>query len=228
MFKKIILFFCLSVSVFAVEYNACFDDAGLLKAETREKIREIGNKIYQSGKAQFTVKIVEDCNDTLLGGREFFNKTGIGDKEKNNGLLLFVNAKNFKENKPGKVRLLTGYGLEGMFPDSLCGRILDEGLEENTIDAKILRMVNCVNTEFDKLGDNPIPNKEEMSVRGKIVLALIVIFVIMFIVCILCPGGLGNGYGSGGGFSSGGFGGGGGGFGGGFGGGSCGGGGAGR
>jgi len=222
MFKKIIFFIGLSFSVNALEYNACFDDVGLLKPETQEQIRGIGNKLYQSGKVQFTVKIVANCNDTLTDGRDFFNKTGIGDKEKNNGLLLFVNAKNFRANKPGKVRLLTGYGMEGMFPDSICGMILDTGLLEKDIDAKILKMVSEIDAMFSNLGDNPVPDVK----RVPFWVILLIIIVLIIIALAIFPeilDGSGSGYSSrgyssgGGGFS---------GVGGSFGGGSCGGGGA--
>lgn len=219
---------CLSVGLtnaVAIEYNACFDDVGMLKQTTQQEIREIGNKLYSSGKVEFTVKVVKDCPDTATSGREFFNQTGIGNKDKNNGLLLFINAKNFVANKSGKVRLIPGYGLEGFLPDSKCGRILDLGLSESGIDAKVLRMVKEIDHEFQSLGDNPVPQKED----GNPVFIIIIFIVLLIVIIIIfsakgtifdCGGFSGGG---GGGFSGGGFSGGGG-----FGGGSCGGGGAGR
>lgn len=229
--KKILVLLCLCLAGFGfgMEYNGCFDDANLLKPETVTAIREVGKRLYDNGKVEFTVKIVKDCNDTLLDGREFFNTTGIGDKEKNNGLLLFVNAKNFKINKLNKIRFLVGYGLEGMFTDSKCGRILDLGLSKSGIDEKILEIVNQVDSEFKSLGDSPIPSREKGKldkIIGSIGLVLIILFLIVVVIFIFSTdvGGneIGGSYGGGdGGFSGGGFSGG-------FGGGSCGGGGAGR
>lgn len=226
--KKLLILVCLFLAGFGfgMEYNGCFDDANLLKPETVTVIREVGKRLYDGGKVEFTVKIVKECNDTLLDGREFFNSTGIGDKEKNNGLLLFVNAKNFKTNKPNKIRLLVGYGLEGMFTDSKCGRILDLGLEKRGIDEKILEIVNQVDYEFKSLGDSPIPvnQKEKFDKILGIIGIVLIIFAVLIIAYGVFSGGGGGGYysGGGGGFSGGGF------SGGGFGGGSCGGGGAGR
>ena len=230
--KKILVLFCLCLVGFGfgTEYNGCFDDANLLKPETVSAIRQIGQKLYDDGKVQFTVKTVENCKDTLLDGREFFNSTGIGDKEKNNGLLLFVNAKNFRDNKPNKIRLLVGYGLEGLFTDSKCGQILDQGLEQNGYDAKILEIVNLVNSEFQKLGDSPVPSPKDGKL-DKTIETIVLILIILFIVVVflfVCSGDAGGYYSGGGGGDSGGFGGGGFSSGGGFGGGSCGGGGAGR
>jgi len=232
--KKILILVWLSVVsvVFGIPYSGCFDDANLLKPETVAYIQNVGQKLYDGGKVEFTVKTVEDCQDTLVDGREFFNTTGIGDKEKNNGLLLFINAKNFRANKPNKVRLLVGYGLEGLFTDSKCGQILDKGLEKQVVDAKIIEIVNLVEQEFLKLGGNPVPEKTEdtyskaLSIIGAVLICifiLIVIYVIFIDDDTYSGSGFGGGGSLGGGFgSSGGFGGGG------FGGGSCGGGGAGR
>jgi uncharacterized protein len=49
-----------------------------------------------------------------------FEKWGIGKKGKDNGVLLFLTLGERK-----KVRIETGYGLEGILPDITAGRILD-------------------------------------------------------------------------------------------------------
>lgn len=212
----------------AIQYDAVFDDVGMLKPETVASIRDMGQRLYDSGKVQFTVKIVSDCNDTLVDGRKFFNDTGIGDKDKNNGLLLYVNAANFVTGRPNKVRLLPGYGMEGMFPDGKCGRILDAGLAMPTVDAKILKMVAEIDAEFAALGDDPVPAKAKSSDLPLWAVKLIVVIILLVVLAAICSSvydsssGGGFGGGSFGGFGGGGFGGGG------FGGGSCGGGGAGR
>lgn len=49
-----------------------------------------------------------------------FQKWGIGDKKKDNGLLILVAIQD------RKARIEVGYGLEGIIPDAKAGRILDE------------------------------------------------------------------------------------------------------
>lgn len=53
---------------------------------------------------------------------ELFRSWGIGDKEKNNGVLLLISQ------DPRKLRIEVGYGLEGAIPDGYTGRIRDEDL----------------------------------------------------------------------------------------------------
>jgi uncharacterized protein len=49
-----------------------------------------------------------------------FRSWGVGQKDKNNGAVLFVFVQDHK------LFLQTGYGLEGVLPDALCKRIIDE------------------------------------------------------------------------------------------------------
>lgn len=49
---------------------------------------------------------------------ELFNYWGIGDKGKDNGVLVFMTM------KPHFIRIETGYGMEGTLPDVTCKRIL--------------------------------------------------------------------------------------------------------
>lgn len=47
---------------------------------------------------------------------------GIGQKDKNNGVLLLISV------NERKIYIATGYGLEGVMPDALCRRIVDDNI----------------------------------------------------------------------------------------------------
>jgi len=49
-----------------------------------------------------------------------FNKWGIGQKDKNNGILIVFKPK--AEESKGQVFIITGYGLEGILPDAVINR----------------------------------------------------------------------------------------------------------
>ena len=74
--------------------------------------------------AQFAVVILK----SLEGGQiddfanKLFKKWGVGEKGKNNGILLLVAIED------RKARVEVGYGLEPILPDALAGRVLDEQL----------------------------------------------------------------------------------------------------
>ncbi len=82
-------------------------------------------------------------------GRDFalklFNYWGIGDKDKNTGLLLFL-ARSSRE-----VEIITGSGIEGIMTDLACGNILDDALpylKEDDFDGGIIRITTSI---YDKL-----------------------------------------------------------------------------
>jgi uncharacterized protein len=66
--------------------------------------------------------------NSLQGGQiddftnKLFKQWGVGQKDKNNGLMLLVAIQD------RKARLEVGYGLEPILPDALAGRILNEQL----------------------------------------------------------------------------------------------------
>jgi uncharacterized protein len=62
---------------------------------------------------------------------QYFSKWGIGDKNKNNGVLLLISK------EPRHVRITTGTGVENKLPDNECQRIIDETIVPNFKSGKI-------------------------------------------------------------------------------------------
>lgn len=56
---------------------------------------------------------------------QYFSKWGIGDKNKNNGVLLLVSK------EPRRVRITTGTGVENKLSDNECQRIIDKTIVPN-------------------------------------------------------------------------------------------------
>ena len=110
------------------EFNCVFDYGGMLQPEEAQLIRIAGDYIRAKSKAELVVVTVENLDGMVLEdyAHELFNTWCIGDKEKNNGVLLLVNKETTLAGTSGRVRIEVGYGLEGALPDSVCGRILDE------------------------------------------------------------------------------------------------------
>jgi len=216
------------------------DYAGLLDEQTKNKIIALGRQIDERSGAQLVVVTVENFGGYPIKeyANELFRKWGIGDKIKNNGVLLLVNKENLLAGKPGKVRIEVGYGLEGAIPDGKAGRILDnyvlprwqKGEYNNGIWQGYLAVAGEVAKEYKLSLDEkyvPQPAGGERAVPGRdAVIGLIVVLVLFSLLFTLnrksrrrnrhddWGGGFG-GWGGGGFDGGGGFGGGGGGFGGG-------------
>lgn len=98
------------------------DYAGVLSADTKGRINNVGSQLAAKTKAQVvvvTVKSLEGApiDEYALG---ILRKWGIGDKNLNNGVLLLVAVNDRKS------RVEVGYGLEGALPDAKTGEIQDD------------------------------------------------------------------------------------------------------
>jgi uncharacterized protein len=220
------------------------DAAGVLGDETRAKLEAFLDQVQQKTGAQFavlTVKTTAPLEPSDYKTR-VFDRWKIGQKGKDNGLLLLIAMDEHK------IEFETGYGLEGVLPDGLEARIVRQlmapAMRQNDVDGAVVAGVQAAAARIaaDQHVTLTWDGRElryggDLSERGGIPpvwLAFIVLIIVMHVLRSIFfrrrgwwwmgPGGMG---GWGGGF--GGFGGGGGGGGsfGGFGGGSSGGGGGG-
>lgn len=218
-----------------------YDYAGVMSADSRVRTDRVLEQLEAKTGAQVKVVTLR----TLEGGEvsDFANRLyagwGIGQKDKNNGVLLLAAIED------RKVWIEVGYGLEAVIPDAAAGRMLDEyviprfkagdfsgGMEQGAV-AIAGAVARAAGVTLDGM---PPPAVQQLHPPPRWV---VILFVLLFLFAFrrmpwwfwLLPSGSrrGSSWG-GGGFSGGfggGFGGGGGGFGG-FGGGISGGGGAGR
>lgn len=85
-------------------------------------IINVNKKLYNQTGAQIVVVTIPSLEENSLEeyANQLFNKFGIGDKTKNNGVLLLLSL------KERQFRIEVGYGLEGILTDGKTGRIQDE------------------------------------------------------------------------------------------------------
>ncbi|MBR2846579.1 MAG: TPM domain-containing protein [Clostridia bacterium] len=236
-FLQSLLFICiLSVAVSAEipspGSNYANDYANVLSPATEEHINKT-SKTYSGDGTQVVVVTVTslDGMDIETYSNRLFRSWGIGNADKDNGLLILVSTGD------REIRIEVGRGLEGTFNDAKCGRLIDEYaipyLKDNNYDAGIKNLYDMIIAGIDDPVLLEEMEDEDNSEIGEIIVLIVVIILYLSITggrggriggfrFYGFPGGFGRGGGGFGGGSSGG-----GGFGG-FGGGSSGGGGASR
>ncbi|MBC7342981.1 MAG: TPM domain-containing protein, partial [Clostridia bacterium] len=103
-----------------------YDQANLIDPAQREQMLAIGEKINAATKAQVVVATVDTIGQDPIEdyALELFRQWGIGDRQKNNGVLLLIVKDRMLSGQSGKVRIEVGSGLEGAIPDGKAGRIL--------------------------------------------------------------------------------------------------------
>lgn len=208
------------------------DFADVISAEDEQKILANAVTLAEKTTAQVVVVTIEDLDgeEPWQYALELGRNWGVGDKEKNNGVVILL-SENDRE-----IYISVGYGLEGALPDSKTGRIIDlygmEYLKANDFSTGLFEISNAVVGEvyieygldaqegYSSIATVEDENEEE---PGSVIASWIIMIVIVAVISIVFRGrggiffmpfiGHGGNHRGGGGF--GGFGGGGGSFGGG-------------
>jgi uncharacterized protein len=223
------------------------DRAGVIDAATRDRLTRLLEELQQKTGAEVAVLTVDTTEplDDFTYAMQVADAWKIGKKGEDTGALVLVAVRD------RKVRVITGYGLEGILPDGLIGNIQDrymvpefragnmsQGIWQGT--AEIARRIAASRDVTLTGAPAPVPRRVRNDAPQPIPFWLLILIAVALMLLMSRGGGgrrglrgrrgpmiFPGGFGGGGGGGFGGFGGGGGGFGG-FGGGGFGGGGAGR
>lgn len=124
------------------------DPDGNLQGNTVAELNAISATIEQQNGSEFAIVVVNDYR----GGSDFqfaldlFNHWGIGKQGANNGLLLFLAMDRHE------YRFISGYGVEGIFPDALLKEIgesyLVPYLQAGNTDMAVLSAAKAVESVF--------------------------------------------------------------------------------
>lgn len=204
------------------------DNANIIDNEYKQKITDLAESIEKNTTVEIAVLTIESLEGDTPENYAIntFRKSGVGKKDKNNGLLILV-AKNDR-----KYKFEVGYGLEGTIPDAMKVPIGDKIITPNFKNGdygkgiyESMIAINALVTNNTEVISKYGLNQTATDVPNWLVIVIIIIIVIVVIALLVASnGGEGGSYG-GGGWGGGGSSGGGGDSGGGFGGGSSGGGG---
>lgn len=126
-----LLIFCLLVTtnVFSSEtfpsptnYKYINDYTNTIDKSTIKEIISIGKELEDKTSAQATIVIIDTTNGTPIEdyANKLFRSWGIGQKDKDNGFLILL-ALNDKA-----WRVEVGRGLEGVIPDALTNRVMQD------------------------------------------------------------------------------------------------------
>lgn len=93
---------------------------GILSQQAQTMADSIISSIWKSSAAEVVAVVINDFdgNDIDSFATELYSKWGIGKSDKSNGVLVLV----AKDRRKAVIR--TGYGVEGVLPDIVAGRII--------------------------------------------------------------------------------------------------------
>jgi uncharacterized protein len=102
------------------------DFAGMLRQDQVQNLEQKLVAFNDSTSTQIAIVIVSSLHgyDKAEYAQQLGEKWGVGQKGKNNGILILIKSKG--EDARGDVYIATGYGAEGAVPDLVCGEIIDK------------------------------------------------------------------------------------------------------
>ncbi|MHB9096379.1 MAG: TPM domain-containing protein [Syntrophales bacterium] len=106
---------------FPAPHGAVNDFAGVIPSSYQGQMENVAREVLEKTGTAIVVATVETIgdNDPNDYANRLYRAWGIGKKGKDKGVLIFLAV------KERRVRIETGYGVEGILPDGLVGEILD-------------------------------------------------------------------------------------------------------
>jgi uncharacterized protein len=169
------------------------DYTGILNANQVKYLEEKLVSFNNSNSTQIVVILVKSLNG--LTKEEFADrvgdKWGVGQKGKNNGIVILIKPK--YENEPGEVRISVGYGLEGLIPDAMAKRIVNKDMlpyfKKGDYYSGLIQSTNSLISlakgEYTVRHHGKIKNfnlVDAMGIAAPVISILIVIFIIIIII----------------------------------------------
>lgn len=162
------------------------DYANFLSAQEN---RALENKLVQfnnQSSTQIAIVVVKslDGYDPASYAFGLGEKWGIGQKGKNNGILILVKPK--YQNSKGEVYIATGYGVEGAVPDAITKRIVEneiipyfkQGMYYKGLDAATNRIIELTRGEYtaEQYREATGRRRSGSAIPGGIIFLIIIIF----------------------------------------------------
>ena len=177
------------------EYAGYVNDyANVLSYETKNRLALLMGELERKTTAQVAVVTIDTTSPLDIEGYavKLFEKWGIGQKGKDNGILLLVAMRD------RAMRIEVGYGLEGAIPDALADIIIRDyivpSFKEGDFDTGVAKGAVGIakliekeyNVELSNLGDIPldVPMPEKPSLLISILNFLFTLFIIVMFLSL--------------------------------------------
>lgn len=158
------------------------DYAGVLSQEESQTLNQLAEATEKATKHQIVTVLFphREGNELFDIALKAFNDNGIGDKEKNDGLLLAIAT----EEK--KIRIMVWYGLEWEVPDLVANKIIETLIRPEVNNWNFYQAVKNFYSFFTDVNlkteiEQSVP-KEEYSDSEMIFLVIWIIFIVLLVI----------------------------------------------
>ena len=182
---KIFLFLLLPFSLFAQEFpepmrpvRAVNDFAGMLSQSEQARLEQKLRNYNDTTSSAIVVVTVNSTNgmDVAQYTTELAHRWGVGREDVDNGLVILV-SKNDR-----RINIATGYGMEGVVPDALAKRIIEQEIEPRFREGNFYGGLDAATDTIIKLASGEYVAEdvgEEGPPAGSFLLPLLVLFFLV-------------------------------------------------
>lgn len=181
--KKFILLLIFNLSLFAnlnfpTLSGVIVDEANLLSYDTKISLQKTMLENEENTTNQFVIATIKSLNNKSIEeySLELARHWKLGQKDKNNGVLLLV-APNERE-----VRIEVGYGLEGVLTDAMAGYVIENFIISKFKENDYQGGIKDGALEILKLLKGDVKGYEKHEEKLGVVMIFIVLFCIFSIV----------------------------------------------
>jgi len=164
------------------------DYVGILKQNEIKELEYILDTFALNTSTQIAVVIVSDLGgmDPNMFAFEILDKWGIGQKGKDNGVVILIKPK-LNKNDRGQVSIQVGYGLESVIPDATAKLIIENEMipnfKENDYYEGIRNAIDVI-MQLSRGEFSAETYKKNVKSDGNSWIGIIVFFIIMFFVIL--------------------------------------------
>ncbi|WP_155590064.1 TPM domain-containing protein [Lysinibacillus cavernae] len=164
------------------------DFANVLSANLKKELNQYSEQLDKGTSAEIMVVTIDSLHEqeSKMYATKMIRSWGIGDKEKNNGVLILAT---FGQGE-GKndVVIAVGQGLEGPLPDGKLGRILDHafypsastGDIDQAFQATYAEVFRAVAEEYNWNGELPAGANEDEDMPTWLIILIIIVVIIIY------------------------------------------------
>ncbi len=171
------------------------DLAGVLSPEQKQALENKLVALDDASSNQIAVVILPTLEGNPIEeyANKLFRTWGIGNKKSRNGVLLLIAIQD------KKIRIETGYGLEGAIPDITANSIIDNDIKPAFRQQAYYEGIDKATDDIAKAAVGEYNEKRERKTKAKGSNPLLFLFIVFIIVAILGKKGGGGGSNIGGG-----------------------------
>jgi uncharacterized protein len=172
------------------------DFAGMMSAAEQQQLESLLVSYDDSTSVQIAVVTLQSLGnyDISVYAPELFTRWGIGQKGKDNGVLILASASD------RKIFISTGRGINAVITDARAGSIIRDIITPNFKQGRYFQGFYDASNAIIQLSKGEYKNdKKRPAQEGEGAIPVIVFLVIMFVIIFIIASGKGGGKGGGGG-----------------------------